>query len=397
MSARTTCVIQARAGSTRLPGKVLAPIGGRPMLELLLHRVASLAVDSLVVATTVYDRDDAVAEIAERCGVPVVRGPEHDVLARFVQALDAHPASTVVRLTADCPLTDPRIVEAVIARHHERGAAYTSNVLPRTFPKGLDVEVVHADALRAANDEATDTREREHVTPFVYRRPERFELANLRSGRRLGNERWTVDTADDLEWVRRAFDAVDRVDATWLQILAAVGPHAVSEPGALTLRPAESADAGRVLGWRNDAESVRQSGSGRAVDSIDHARWYARVVDDPAHRIWIGEVEGVAVGMVRVDVVTGVGTVSIVVAPEARGRGHASALLGALSEEIQADCQVGALVAHVRPENRASRRAFSAAGYEMAGTADDGLVRLVRCANPPIEKAPIEAPGWRKP
>ena len=222
MSRRSTCVVQARTGSSRLPGKVLAPIAGIPMLELMLHRLQSLAVDSLVVATTAYPRDEPVVDIAERCGVPVVRGPENDVLARFVLALEMHPASTVVRLTADCPVTDPRLVEAVIARHHERDAAYTANVLPRTFPRGLDVEVVHADALRAAHEEAVDPAEREHVTPFVYRRPERFELANLRSGLRLGDERWTVDTADDLEWVRSAFEAVGDIDASWQHVLAAV-------------------------------------------------------------------------------------------------------------------------------------------------------------------------------
>jgi spore coat polysaccharide biosynthesis protein SpsF len=363
----------------------------------MLHRVQSLAVDSLVVATTSYTRDDPVAEIAERCHVPVVRGPENDVLARFVLALQMHPASTIVRLTADCPITDPRLVEAVIARHHERDAAYTSNVLPRTFPKGLDVEVVHADALRSAHEEAKDPAEREHVTPFVYRRPERFPLANLRSGLRLGDERWTVDTAADLEWVRGAFDRVGDIDASWHQVLAAVRCHRDADPttrraaGELRLRPAETADAGRLLGWRNDADSVRQSASGRAVDSIEHARWYARVVDDPAHRIYVGEIDGVAVGMVRADVCAGVGTVSLAVAPEARGLGHAAAFLTELAAELDADCQVTELVAHVRPDNAASRRAFAGAGYETDGAGPDGLVRLVRLMRPRssrLEKPP---------
>ncbi len=373
-----TVVVQARTGSSRLPGKVLAPIAGMPMLELMLRRLEKLTIGELVVATTRYERDDPVADIAERLGVAVVRGPERDVLARFALALDAHPAETVVRLTADCPLMDPALVEAVVTRHHDTGAAYTSNVLPRTFPKGLDVEVLHADALRAAAEEAGDPIEREHVTPFVYRRPERFSLANVRSGRRLGRERWTVDEPCDLEVVRAAIDGARDICAPWTALLRVLGAGApLPAPGELVLRPAEGADAGRVLAWRNDADSVRWSASGRAVDSIEHARWYTGAIDDPGRRIWIGEVDGEAVGMVRVDVQSGVGTVSVTAAPAMRGRGYGTALVRALDRAVREDCQVRALVAHVRPANTASMRAFTAAGYESAGVAPDGLVRLV--------------------
>jgi spore coat polysaccharide biosynthesis protein SpsF len=373
-----TVIVQARTGSTRLPGKVLAPVAGMPMLELMLRRLERLTIGEIVVATTVYPRDDAVAEIGERLGVAVVRGPEHDVLARFVLALDAHPAPTVVRLTADCPLIDPAIVEAVVTRHHDTAAAYTSNVLPRTFPKGLDVEVAHADALRVAGEEAGDPVEREHVTPFVYRRPERFPLANLRSGQRLGAERWTVDEPGDLDVVRAAVDRAGDIHAPWRTLLGVLGRRAPQPKlGELALRPAEGADAGRVLAWRNDADAVRWSASGRAVDSIEHARWYAHAIDDPGRRIWIGEVDGEAVGMVRVDVQSGVGTVSVTVAPQERGLGHGTALLRALDGVVRDDCQVRALVAHVRPANTASLRAFSGVGYESGGVAPDGLVRLV--------------------
>lgn len=392
MNAKATCVVQARTGSTRLPGKVLAPIAGMPMLELLLRRLTPLAVDALVVATTAYERDDPIEEIAQRLGVPVVRGTEHDVLARFGLALDEHPAPTVVRLTADCPLTDPGIVAAVLDRHRASGAAYTSNVLPRSFPKGLDVEVIAADALRAAIDEATDPVEREHVTPFVYRRPERFPLANLRSGLRLAGERWTVDTAADLEWVRHAVERAGAIDASWTTILAAAGrQHHPVTPGTVVLRAADPADAGRVLAWRNDADAVRSSASGRAVDSVEHARWFARVVDDPAHRLWIGEVDGVAIGMVRTDVASGVGTVSITVDGAHRGRRFGVALLGALADATLADCQITELVARVRPTNGASLRTFAAAGYRSLGAGADGLVRLAYRPVAPGHGTPMEA------
>ncbi|MCU1426176.1 MAG: acylneuraminate cytidylyltransferase, partial [Actinomycetia bacterium] len=205
MSMNALLVVQARTGSTRLPGKVLADLGGRPMLRFLLDRLDGLdrtVIDEVVVATSTETRDDAVAEIAAAAGRPVVRGSEQDVLARFIAALDAYPAHNVVRITADCPLTDPALVEAVVEHHVERGAHYTTNTLPRTFPKGLDVEVATAEALRVAHAEAATRPEREHVMPFLYRRPERFRLANLRNDSPLGSERWTVDTAEDLARVR---------------------------------------------------------------------------------------------------------------------------------------------------------------------------------------------------
>ncbi len=178
----TLCVIQARTGSTRLPGKVLQDLGGRPLLRFMLDRLADLRVDELVIATSTLDRDDAVVDIAFDAGRPG-RARLRARRARPVrgQRVDAYPADHVIRLTADCPLADPVLIEAVIARHLDRGADYTSNVFPRTFPRGLDCEVMTAAALRAAHAEATDPAEREHVTPFLYRRPERFALANMRN------------------------------------------------------------------------------------------------------------------------------------------------------------------------------------------------------------------------
>ena len=227
------CVVQARTGSTRLPGKVLEDLGGRPLLRFMLDRLADLRVDELVVATSTLARDDAVADVAHDAGRQVVRGSESDVLDRFATALDAHPADHVIRLTADCPLADPVLVEAVLARHLDRGADYTSNVFPRTFPRGLDCEVMTAAALRTAHAEAADAVEREHVTPFLYRRPERFQLANMRNDVALGRESWTVDTRADLEFVRTIVAATNRGSDddsfSWREAWRAVGPRSTSD------------------------------------------------------------------------------------------------------------------------------------------------------------------------
>ncbi len=376
----TLCVIQARTGSSRLPGKVLQPLGGVPMLEFMLGRVRRLAVDDLVVATSDLGRDDPVAEIAERCGVAVVRGSETDVLARFVAALDAYPADTVVRLTADCPLTDPEIIEAVLDHHHTYGAQYTSNVFPRSFPKGLDVEVCTATALRTAGFVAVDPVEREHVTPFLYRRPEHYRLENLDSGLGAGAERWTVDTAEDLESIRHIVARVGR-DAGWREILSIVGrTSSAPAAGRAVLRPANDADSDRLLAWRNDPEAVRWSTSALPIDSDDHARWFESVVHNPAHRLRIGEVDGDAIGFARVDVCGGVGTVSITVAPEFRGRGFGRELLALLNDDVSQDCQVRELSAIVHSANEASLRAFQSVGFAKNGMSRDGFCRLIRAA-----------------
>ena len=236
--------VQARTGSSRLPGKVLADLAGRPMLGFQLARLARLDVP-VVVATSDRPGDDPVAELATAAGVEVVRGPEDDVLARFAVVLDRFAPRHLVRLTGDCPFTDPDIVRAVLDAHVEAGADYTSNLFPRSYPKGLDVEVATADALAQAAAEAQGPGEREHVMPFLYRRPERFRMANVASGLDLGEEWWVVDTAADLESARAvAASVADPVAAGWRDLLAAVGVRRATPPGAVHLAPAASADPG---------------------------------------------------------------------------------------------------------------------------------------------------------
>ncbi len=333
------------------------------MLEFMLLRLRGVQADHLVVATSALERDDPIEMIARSCGIGVVRGSEQDVLSRFIVALDQYPCETIVRLTADCPLTDPAIVNAAIALHHERGAQYTSNVLPRSFPKGLDIEVCDSTALRTAAFLAVDPAEREHVTPFLYRRPEHYVLANLRSDLDAGQERWTVDTPEDLEHVRQIVSSVGR-DASWTEILAKIG-RTVAQPGAdeLRLRAATEADSSLLLQWRNDPDAVRWSGNGRAIETAEHDQWFASVLENPGHRLRIGEVDGRPVGFVRVDVHGGVGTVSVAVAPDQRGRGYGRDLLTATLEDVQADCQVVTLAAIIHRENEASLRAFRSVGF----------------------------------
>jgi spore coat polysaccharide biosynthesis protein SpsF len=207
----TLAILQARMSSSRLPGKVLADLAGAPMILRQIERVErAQRISRLIVATSMRPDDDVLAKTLKDAGVEVVRGDLDDVLSRFMLALDAAPqARAAVRLTADCPLADPTVIDETIALFHQSGADYASNTGDtRTFPKGLDVEIFRASALREAHAETADPYDREHVTPFIYRRPERYRLVTLTQARDEGDARWTVDRPDDLEFVRAVYDAL---------------------------------------------------------------------------------------------------------------------------------------------------------------------------------------------
>ncbi|MGZ8363422.1 MAG: cytidylyltransferase domain-containing protein [Caulobacteraceae bacterium] len=204
-------IMQARMSSTRLPGKVLRPLAGSPMILRQIERVKrAKRIDRLVVATSIDPTDNVLADILEHHGVHAIRGPLDDVLTRFVGVMNGfEDVDHVVRLTADCPLTDPTVIDAVIAHHVESGADYTSNTLgARTYPKGLDVEAMTAETLRMAATEAEAADEREHVTMHIYRHPERFRLEGVVQDADEGGVRWTVDTPDDHAFVSAVYDGV---------------------------------------------------------------------------------------------------------------------------------------------------------------------------------------------
>jgi spore coat polysaccharide biosynthesis protein SpsF len=204
-------ILQARMSSSRLPGKVLMPLAGAPMVLRQIERVRrARRIDKLVLATSVEAGDDELADVVAAAGVTVHRGPLDDVQARFIGALDAFgPAEHVVRLTADCPLADAEVMDAVIARVIETGADYGSNTPPhRTYPKGLDVEAMTAAALRAAAARAESPEEHEHVTWALYRRPDLYTPVFVSQAAQEGEVRWTVDYLHDYDFVRAVYDVL---------------------------------------------------------------------------------------------------------------------------------------------------------------------------------------------
>jgi len=204
----TLAIVQARMGSSRLPGKSLADIEGHPMLWHVVERVRrAQLVHKVVVATSDKIADDPIAEFCEREGILCFRGSEDDVLDRFYQAAKEHSGEVLVRVTADCPLIDPSVIDRVVERYERGSFDYVSNVMRCTYPDGLDAEVFSISALERAWREAQKLSEREHVTPYL--RSGKFRTANVESDLPVsgGQYRWTVDEPPDLEFVRRVYSA----------------------------------------------------------------------------------------------------------------------------------------------------------------------------------------------
>lgn len=199
-------IIQARMGSTRLPGKVLMPIGNQTVLGRVAQRLSrAKGIDAIVVATTTADKDDAVVQECERLHLRCFRGSEDDVLDRYYQAAMALSAGAIIRITSDCPLIDPEIVERVRSAFISENADLACNVLGRTFPRGLDTEILTMDALGRAWRQARHPQHREHVTPFFYERRDLFRFASVTHNHDYSYHRWTVDTPEDLELVRAIY------------------------------------------------------------------------------------------------------------------------------------------------------------------------------------------------
>jgi spore coat polysaccharide biosynthesis protein SpsF len=230
---KVDAVVQARMGSTRLPGKVLMRLGDDTVLAQVVKRLQrSRRLRHVLVATTTRADDDALVTEAARLGVPVVRGPVEDVLARYAAAARQLDGDAVLRITSDCPLIDAGVIDDMLARHAELVAAgtpcdYLSNTLERRLPRGLDAELVRSTALLQADAEARAPHEREHVTPYLYQHPERFALHGWRAPVDASAQRWTLDTPQDLELLQTIYAALgDRaLDTPWLEVLALVQTH----------------------------------------------------------------------------------------------------------------------------------------------------------------------------
>ncbi len=212
---KTVAIIQARMGSSRLPGKVMKRLGGDTVLAQVVRRVrACRSLDGIVIATTEGDEDEPIVGEAARLGLPVFRGSSADVLSRYRGAALAAEADVVVRVTSDCPLFDGSVLQDMLAefnalRGRQQPCDYLSNSLERTYPRGLDAEIFSRAVLEDAFAHATEPHEREHVTPYIYHHPEKFRVCHFKAAKDLSELRWTLDTPEDYRFLVEVFSRLE--------------------------------------------------------------------------------------------------------------------------------------------------------------------------------------------
>ncbi|MGG7151263.1 cytidylyltransferase domain-containing protein [Clostridium neonatale] len=205
---KIVCIVQARVGSTRLPGKVLKKICGKTVLEHDIDRLKRIRnIDEIIIATTELERDNRIIEECKKINVKYFRGSEQNVLERYYYAAKKNNADIVVRITSDCPLIDPEISSEIIEFYLENKGKYDyiSNTIDRTYPRGLDTEVFSFRALKKAFEEANLERDREHVTPYIWDNPEKFRLGQYKNDVDYSYLRWTLDTNEDFELINKIY------------------------------------------------------------------------------------------------------------------------------------------------------------------------------------------------
>ena len=202
-------ILQARLSSSRLPGKVLRPMVGQPMISLQIERLLrAKSIDKLVVATSNNSEDDAIADLCQQLGVSCYQGSLDNVLDRFYQVVKQYNPDHIIRLTADCPLACPLVIDEVVNQHIKRGNSYTSNAIEHHYLDGLDVEVMTREALVQAWKNSTTALEKEHVTPYIINHPDLFKASKVKSKKEHAKHRWTVDYPQDFALVEFVYQAL---------------------------------------------------------------------------------------------------------------------------------------------------------------------------------------------
>lgn len=206
---KPTAIIQVRMGSTRLPGKVLKKLNGISVLECLLDQLNfSRQLNDKVIATTINSNDDIISKFCESKNIKWYRGSQDNVLDRYYQCAKKFSFDTIVRITSDCPLIDPYVVDKVINFYSKNSYDYVNNFFKRTYPYGNDVEIFSFDVLEKVWNNATKHSDKEHVTPYIYNNPDKFSIGWIENKENLSNFHWTVDRIEDLIFVQKIFNKI---------------------------------------------------------------------------------------------------------------------------------------------------------------------------------------------
>ena len=371
-------IVQARMTSSRLPGKVLSDICGKPSLQRMLERInMASSIDKVVVATTINTSDDLIVELCEKLKVDIFRGDEDDVLGRFCGAAEVAEAEIVIRLTADCPMIDPDVIDEVVSAFSINNHDYLSNTIDRTYPDGLDIEVMSIDALREAHKKAVAPFLREHVTPYISgRRPDLgagdFRVGQIRFVADFSHIRWTLDTKEDLQRIRSLVSKLPE-DYNWLQALSI----ATQEPDllgnmidgqtteVLSLRLAVASDVKLLFEWVNTPSSLKNKEKSSApIEWSDHQNWLNKRLNNPNVRIWIVERSKQAIGQARVEYDNNKLLIDIFIDSLFRGNDYGLKALKLLIKQCQVTYPGVPLHAIIKNENYPSLNLFRRAGFQ---------------------------------
>ena len=371
-------IVQARMTSSRLPGKVLSDICGKPSLQRMLERInMASSIDKVVVATTINASDNLIVELCEKLKVDIFRGDEDDVLGRFCGAAEVAEAEIVIRLTADCPMIDPDVIDEVVSAFSIYNHDYLSNTIDRTYPDGLDIEVMSIDTLREAHKKAVAPFLREHVTPYISGKcPDLgagdFRIDQIRFAADFSHIRWTLDTKEDLQRIRSLVSKLPE-DYRWLQALSI----ATREPDllrnmidgqtteVLSLRLAVASDVKLLFEWVNTPSSLKNKEKSSApIEWSDHQNWLNKRLNNPNVRIWIVERSKQAIGQARVEYDNNKLLIDIFIDSLFRGNDYGLKALKLLIKQCQVTYPGVPLHAIIKNENYPSLNLFRRAGFQ---------------------------------
>ena len=364
------CIIQARMGSTRLPGKTLLEVAGKPLLGHMLERLArGRALGLIVVATSKSEKDDAIEAFCREQEVECFRGSEEDVLERYYKCAKKFGFDVVVRLTGDCPLADPKTIGRAVEKFLLGKFDYLSNVAVRSFPRGLDVEVFSFGALEKAHRQARKAFDREHVTHFIYGDPKKFKIGNINAELSLFRPelRLCVDTKEDVPLIEAIFSRFGSTVSVEKAIefigqnpkMAALSRNREADYrekagfiGQLTARPVNFEDRHWILKLMNQ-ESVRKNSFNSAkIEASGNDNYWQKKLSEPEFRAFAITAGKKPAGLVRIDK----NIVSIAINKSMRHKGIAFAALSGLD--------LNGCIAEVQPENKTSISLFKKLGFE---------------------------------
>lgn len=391
---KVVCIVQARVGSTRLPGKVLKKICGRTVLEHDINRLKRIKnIDEIVIATTTLEKDNAIIEECKKLNVKYFRGSEENVLSRYYYAAEENDADVVVRVTSDCPLIDVKVSENIIQYFlfNKDNYDYVSNTIDRTYPRGLDTEVFSFDALEKAFKEAISSRDKEHVTPYIWRNDKIFRLAQCKNSKDYSNLRWTLDTEEDYKLILLIYKYFQNQDYFSMdEIIRFLDRNPEikdinkyieqKNDYNMSLISANKSHCRLIYEWVNDNDVRKNSFNSNKITYEEHIKWYLAKLKDPNCYIYLLADANKSIGIVRIEKKENKNIISYSIAKEDRGNGYGYKILLKLEKELTKTYKDIVLTAYVKKENIASIKIFQKLNYKVVENSNN-MIRFEKNIN----------------